>query len=256
MKRAFLLVALAVLLVAAMTSQRMDPAKAPTDHPGTVVVELFTSQGCSSCPPAERVLSTIGSEDFRGRTVIPLAYHVDYWDSLGWRDPFSTARWTERQQQYAQTMKSTQVYTPQVIINGTEQMVGSAERPIHAEIERQLKGGDRGVVSIDDVARRGNTLDVKLHARLDRGVPDADLVIAVFESGLTTAIQRGENANRTLTNDFIVRWQAHAADVHPNADAATTVSIPIAREWGPHLGVAAFLQDPKTLAIYGSAARR
>lgn len=255
MKRVMFLLLLGGLVLAAATSTRMTAAKAPTDHPGTVVVELFTSQGCSSCPPADRLLSAIGSEDHRGRTVIPLAYHVDYWNSLGWRDPFSAASWTERQQRYAQTMKATQVYTPQIVVNGTEQMVGNAERPVRAEIERQLDGGDRGTVAIDNVTRNGNALAVKLHAHLDPGVPTADLVVAVFESGITTAVKAGENANRSLANDFIVRWENRTASVAANADAATTVNIPVDANW-KNVGVAAFLQDPKTLAIYGSAAKR
>lgn len=257
MKRTFFVIVLGLLLIAAVTSTRMTPAKAPTDHPGTVVLELFTSQGCSSCPPADRILSTLGQEDFQGRTVIPLAYHVDYWNSLGWRDPFSSARWSERQRVYAQKLQASQVYTPQVIVNGTEQMAGNAEGAVRGEIRRQLKGGDRGIVTIDDVARHGDKLDVKLHAHLDKDVPRADLVVALFESGVTTAVTRGENANRKLTNDFIVRWEDRATSVRANDDASATVTIPIANDWNTaHLGLAAFLQDPGTFAIYGASMRR
>ena len=256
MKRVLFLLGLGLLLIAAVTSTRLTPAKVATNHPGTVVLELFTSQGCSSCPPADRLLSTLGREDFAGRTVIPLAYHVDYWNYLGWRDPFSSARWSDRQRRYAQKIQASQVYTPQLVVNGTEQMVGNAEHPVRAEIGRQLQGGDRGIVTIDDVARHGNELAVKLHARVDKDVPQADLVVALFESGITTAVRSGENADRSLTNDFIVRWEDRATAVHANADATATVTIPIAKDWNAnHLGVAAFLQDPTTLAIYGSAVR-
>lgn len=244
MKRALLVLIPLILIAAAVVYSKPKHS----DKPGPVVLELFTSQGCSSCPPADRLLSKLGSEDTR---VIPLAYHVDYWNYLGWRDPFSSAQWSNRQRLYAQTMQSSQVYTPQLVINGTDQLVGSSESNVRAEIERQLDRGNRGTVSIEEMTRNGNELTVKLHAQLDHG--NADLVVALFENGITTAVKNGENANRNLTNDFIVRWESRAAEVRGAANASVT--IPIANEW-QHLGVAAFLQDPKTLQIYGSAVKR
>src|SRR5688572_7171166 len=157
--------------------------KAAGGRSRTVVLELFTSQGCSSCPPADALLSRLRREDFGGSTVIPLAYHVDYWNHLGWSDPFSSPRWSQRQNLYARALKSSQVYTPQLIINGAIQLVGSADGAIRAEIERQLGGADRGAVFIDRVALAGNELTVDLRARLDvrtSGGP-ANVVVVLFE---------------------------------------------------------------------------
>ncbi|HKR64908.1 MAG TPA: DUF1223 domain-containing protein [Thermoanaerobaculia bacterium] len=207
----------------------------------TVVVELFTSQGCSSCPPADRLLSRLAHED-----VIPLAYHVDYWNHLGWSDPFSSPRWSERQRAYAQALRTPQVYTPQAIVNGQTQLVGSAERAIRDEIARQRALPERGVVSIERISRVGNELHVDLRAR-----GAANLVVTLFENGITTKVSAGENANRALTDDAIVRWQL------TQSATTTSIKIPLHPSWrADHLGVVAYLQDPRTLAIFGAASRR
>jgi hypothetical protein len=250
------LLAIGVVLFMGCAGEAQSAApRAKTDRPRTVVLELFTSQGCSSCPPADELLSRLRRETFAGGTVIPLAYHVDYWNYLGWSDPFSSAQWSARQRDYAASIPSTQVYTPQLVINGTEQLVGSSERPVRAAIERQLDGRDRGSVSIERLTRTGNHLDVELRAHLDRDPAggNADLVVVLFEDGLTTAVSRGENGGRSLTNDSIVRWQSRAAEVHADGVETTAkVTIPVG---AGRLGVAAFLQDARSRAIFGSAAR-
>lgn len=250
------LLAIGVVLLMGCGSEAQSAApRAKGDRPRTALLELFTSQGCSSCPPADELLSRLRRETFAGGTVIPLAYHVDYWNYLGWSDPFSSAQWSTRQRDYAAAIPSTQVYTPQLVINGTEQLVGSSERPVRAAIERQLEGRDRGSVTIERLTRNGNHLDVELRARLDRDPAGgrADLVVVLFEDGLTTAVARGENARRSLTNDSIVRWQSRALEVKADGVEATAkVTIPIG---AGRLGVAAFLQDARSRAIFGSASR-
>src|SRR5579859_3352081 len=102
----------------------MPQAALPQDQ-GPLLVELFTSQGCSSCPPAERLLNGWGMEQFRAGRIIPLAFHVDYWDYLGWKDPFSQRSFTERQSRYAQALHSDSIYTPQMVVAGKVGFVGS-----------------------------------------------------------------------------------------------------------------------------------
>src|SRR5438045_8210665 len=97
-----------------------------------VVVELFTSQGCSSCPPADALISELSKKQGQ---VIPLAFHVDYWDNAYWRDPFSSHEWTERQMMYARTFKLNSAYTPQMVVNGTKQFVGSNAMAMNAAID-------------------------------------------------------------------------------------------------------------------------
>lgn len=248
-----------VLLVMSCAGEaRSSQTRRGSNRPGTVVLELFTSQGCSSCPPADELLSTLRREDFGGRAVVALAYHVDYWNSLGWSDPFSSARWSQRQREYAQVIRGAQVYTPQLVINGKVQLVGSAEGAIRAEIARQLDGEDRGAVFIDHVVRSGNQVKVDLRARLNATKGGrASVVVVLFEDGITTAVSRGENARRNLVNDAIVRWQDHAVDLDASGvEASASISIPLEDAWrADHLGVAVFIQDARSRAIYASAAR-
>jgi hypothetical protein len=248
-----------VLLLGCTGEAQSASKRASNDPPRTVVLELFTSQGCSSCPPADKLLSKLGGEDFRGGVIVPLAYHVDYWNHLGWSDPFSSPKWSARQREYAASIQGSQVYTPQLVVNGTVQLVGSSERNVRAEIERQFERQNRGTVSIDAISREGNDLEVQLHAKLDRGAVDGpvDVVVALFENGMATAVTRGENASRNLANDYIVRWQSRAFELAPDGtEVAAKVRIPLAAGWrADHLGVAAFEQDPKSRAILGGAAR-
>lgn len=220
-------------------------AQTTNAKPRTVVLELFTSQGCSSCPPADALLSKLQRENIRGATLIPLAYHVDYWNRLGWTDPFSSKRWSQRQNDYARVMHNDQLYTPQLIINGEMQIVGNGEREVRQGIARQLTDNDRGAIAISRVARAGNKLTVDLHAQRE---PNANVVVTLIENDVTTDVAGGENKNRKLTNDAIVRWQGLAK--------GDSITIPIDPAWHvDHMDVVAFLQDPKSLEIYTSAAR-
>ena len=254
MKNAALAILGAVLVM--NCAGEAQPAKR-AGRPRTVILELFTSQGCSSCPPADELLRKLQRERFGGATVVPLAYHVDYWNHIGWTDPYSSARWSQRQNQYARAFKSSQVYTPQLVINGRVQLVGSAEVPIRTEIERQLKDSDLGTISIANVARAGNELHVDVRARLDerQNGPQAKVFVTLFENGATTAVTSGENARRDLSNDAIVRWQNSIADVESNgAEAGGRAVIPLDPGWRTdNLGVAAFIQDTRSLAVYATA---
>jgi hypothetical protein len=243
---------LSAALLATRATPRPEPARVSG---GTVVLELFTSQGCSSCPPADRLLSRIGAETFGG-TVIPLSFHVDYWNYLGWRDPFSSAQWSARQKDYARVIGS-QVYTPQLVVDGASQLVGSSERHVRSEIARRLEVADAGAVVIDAVSFAGDALHVQLHAKLPQRAPGASLVVVLFENGVTTRVTSGENTDRTLTNDFIARSLTRAADVHPaGTDSRVSLDIPIDPGWRrDRLGIAAYLQDPETLEIRGGSVR-
>ena len=115
-----------------------------------VVIELFTSQGCSSCPPAEQLLGKLAHAGTVGnRTVAPLAFHVDYWDDLGWKDPFSLPAWTARQQNYARALGDDRVYTPELVVAGGAGMVGSQWARVEASIMAAPRQHDRLHVAIE-----------------------------------------------------------------------------------------------------------
>jgi hypothetical protein len=124
------------------------PAPAKAAARGPVVVELFTSQGCSSCPPADRLLSRLKRDPRLAGAVIPLAFHVDYWNHLGWSDPFSSQLWSRRQDAYAGAFHSNRIYTPQVVINGRTECVGSDEAQVMRRIREALAAEPAGQVSL------------------------------------------------------------------------------------------------------------
>lgn len=234
----------------------------PAPEPGAphtpVVLELFTSQGCSSCPPADAVLSRLGHDaKLKGR-VVPLAFHVDYWNYIGWADPFSAKGWTDRQYQYAGVWKHDQVYTPQLVVNGHAEMNGADEDRILGEIA-SAETGPAGRVTLVVAPNGAHKLDVDVCAETPQRIDASQLeaVVAVFENGVTTEVRRGENSGRRLVNDFIVRRLERAFSFSPEAGAKQQgrVTVELDPSWNAaNVGVVAFLQDPRTLRIYGAAA--
>ena len=274
-------VALAVTAMGAGGVRGREAAPEPGNiaGQGPVVVELFTSQGCSSCPPADRLLSRLKRDSRLAGAVIPLAFHVDYWNHQGWSDPFSSSLWSQRQEGYAHAFRSNRVYTPQLVVNGRTECVGSSEIEVMRRIHEALAAAPAGVVSLAGPGTAGGgEARLTVTARLLRPVPgpSVDVWVALTESGLTTAVGAGENATATLHDDQVVRRLVKAFSLPSTAAAAGTAgangaagangtggearsaegTLPIDARWNrAALDVVAFLQDPQSLAIYGAASR-
>jgi hypothetical protein len=190
---------LAALAVTALTG---GPALAD-DRPGVAVVELFTSEGCSSCPPAESLLNALDVESRRsGARVYALAFHVDYWNYLGWIDRFSTKAFAERQRVYGQALEGGRVYTPQMVVNGRVAFVGSSRARARAAVAAAL---DRGAqVEVDVEARReGRVARATVNAK---GAPaDATVHVALVANDLRSDVTSGENRGRRLVHRGVVR---------------------------------------------------
>lgn len=183
----------------------------------------------------------------RGK-VIPLAFHVDYWDRLGWRDPYSAPDWSRRQQFYVRALRLTSAYTPQMVVNGSRQFVGTNSGALDAALAEQSQQPPFGSVRVS-LAHAGGAMNATVSATVTSATP-TDVVLAVFEDGATTKVMAGENSGRSIDNDAIVRRLLRVA----TGSVETSVPIPIEKTWTPaHLGVAVFLQDRKTLAIRGAA---
>lgn len=204
-----------------------------------MLLELFTSQGCSSCPPADALLSELGAQP----QVIALAYHVDYWDGLGWRDPFSAPRWSQRQSEYGRALGAGN-YTPQLVIDGRTHVIGSLRPRVAAAIAQAAKHSHEPITLRAKRSARG--LELNYDAGPAR--PDRVVRIAITESGLETVIERGENRGHTMRNDHVVRTLASPPGM------AGELVVPIAPEWRGPLSAVAFLQDENTGAIYGATA--
>lgn len=166
-------------------------ARAAPSTPGVHIVELFTSQGCSSCPPADAVLAELAQR----ADVVALAFHVDYWNYLGWADPFSSAEWTNRQQAYAAKIDH-RVYTPQLVVDGRVGMVGSN----HILADNTLAGSQRPALLAAAAVWKHNQLQLAVTAPANAAV-----WLAFYDRSITTAVPRGENAGATLRTTNPVR---------------------------------------------------
>lgn len=213
-----------------------------------VLVELFTSEGCNSCPPADTLLEELLQEQpIDGVYVVPLSEHVTYWDHQGWKDPFGAQQFTARQQQYGQRFNLDSIYTPQLVIDGTNEYVGS-DRP---SIERALRSAGRQVkpaLTVSGTEANG-TLTVVASGPAVTAEDDAELWVALTEDRLVIDVKRGENANKTLKHSGVVRVLRSAGD----AKRATVVTITVDPAWRrDHLRIVGFVQSRKNRKILGA----
>ncbi|WP_010520718.1 DUF1223 domain-containing protein [Aquimarina agarivorans] len=165
-----------------------------------VVLELFTSQGCSSCPRADQLLKKIAESDQSDR-IITLAYHVDYWDRLGWKDPFSKQEHTEYQYKYGKKFRGNSIYTPQLVINGDQHIVGSDVAALHASLNKINTIPLPLEIKLTNVQKE--TEKISVDYKVKHGVQTLVSFALVLKENLTS-VKRGENRNRVLTNTHIV----------------------------------------------------
>jgi hypothetical protein len=186
---------------AASASEKILSASSATQS--AAIVELYTSEGCSSCPPADHWLSALKPLIGDSLDVVPLAFHVDYWNALGWEDPFSDARFTDRQQRLGRKNQQSTIYTPGFYVNqretrGTRNIMREMQRSNTTDSPWSL--GVSAQLENDDIV-------VTVTGKPNPGMPATsfELFIALYENDITREIGRGENRGRTLTHDFVVR---------------------------------------------------
>jgi hypothetical protein len=218
-----------------------------------VVVELFTSEGCSSCPPADLVLQRLeAGVGVPGAYVIALGEHVTYWDRLGWKDRFSADVFTKRQEDYTWQFRTDSAYTPQMIVNGQAEFVGSDEQRARREI---LKAAQAPAAKVD-LAITGDMINIKTTG-LPAGAKDADVLLAITESRLDTDVQHGENGGRKLRHTGVVRSIASVGRIDNPKDGnyAAQAHYHLDPSWKPeNLKLVVFLQSRKTKKIWGAGA--
>jgi len=211
----------------------------------TALVELYTSEGCSSCPPADRWLSSLG-ERYRAGQVVPLALHVDYWDYIGWKDPYAKREFSQRQRRLSMQQRLALVYTPQVLLQGADfrqwgasQFDGALERinaqPARASLELEIR---RSV---------GNFLDLRVRADAPDAAERASaaLYVAAYENRLESRVTAGENRGEVLRHDHVVlEWQG------PYALGERELKLPLLPKAKlVESGVAAFIQNRRTAEV-------
>ncbi len=235
-----LALALVTGIVALSISAFKASRKAKTDNKGFAVVELFTSEGCSSCPPADELVAKILKED-KNKDVYILAYHVDYWNHLGWKDQFSSAQYSDRQRRYAQLLRLESVYTPQIVVNGRTEFVGSQEGNLRNAIQAGLSKASNDQLTLGSTSMDAGKL--KLQYETKGNSANRELVIAFVQKAAQTNVKSGENGGHVLNHVNIVR-ELNNIELKQQS-GGTTVKLPQgynAQAWE----VIGFLQNTST----------
>ena len=247
-----LLLSAAILcLVSGAAPDAPQPARVP------VLVELFTSEGCSSCPAADDLLRRLVQEQpLAGIEVIGLSEHVDYWNQLGWRDPFSSSRFTDRQELYSVHFDGNGMYTPQAVVDGRFQLIGSDAPKLRDAILAAAKD-PKASVTVQAHAASPERATVAVDVR---DVPpgqrsDLDVMVAVVENGLAIDVKRGENASRRLRHDAVVRFLERAGTLRRDVTSGSFRSeVKLTADWSrPNLRVVVFLQNKSNSHVVGAA---
>ena len=220
-----------------------------------VVVELFTSEGCSSCPPADDLLRRIANtQTDEGATIVALSEHVTYWNNLGWADPFASERFTERQDRYRTRLQLDEIYTPQMVVNGHTQFVGSdagaLRRALHTASQEMAVP-----LRIASLQRDGDLLTLRVQGSSTGGRKPLELWAAVTDDSDQSAVLRGENGGRTLRHAAVVRSLTRVGYLGGAEMQSVHVTLPDAVLRAPAVGhhVALLAQEPDQGIIRGAA---
>jgi hypothetical protein len=268
MKRVFGFLAVVLLGFAlylrAQSTGRSAPAASQIASPTPVVVELFTSEGCSSCPPADAILAKMEStQPFKGVQIIAMEEHVDYWNQQGWVDPFSSGEWTLRQQGYVAAFRQEGSYTPQMVVNGRAQLVGG--RADEAAKAVQDAQSVRAVAVKLSASNAGNAsepnfaVSVGSFAHASPG-DSAEVLLAIIESGLASQVSRGENAGRNLSHASVLRSLRRIGNADARSDSLSfqgDASLKLKPGWKrENLTAVVLVQERKSRRILGAASQK
>jgi len=199
---------LLVLALALAMPAQATPCRAQSAGTTTALVELYTSEGCDSCPPADRWLSSLGARGYAPDRVVPIALHVDYWDYIGWKDPYAKQAFSARQRKMASLARAAMVYTPQVLLQGRDfrhWAAGAFEQEV-AKINAQPA---KARISLLLDPRRPGAFEVEAAAELLDSRPQADaaLYLGAYENKLVSEVKAGENRGKSLAHDYVVlQW--------------------------------------------------
>ena len=240
-------VAFATPLLVAQDARIVDRSR-NLQTQGIAVVELFTSQGCSSCPPADALLKRIEDRvEESDQPIYTLSFHVDYWNRLGWRDPYSSAAATQRQRGYAAAMGSSRVHTPQMIVNGRVEFVGSNQLKANRAINDSLKLKQSVQVSagVKEAEKKRLLVEYELTGAISGKVVN----VAVVDSPKGNSVPRGENSGRVLSHVNIVRSFRSKVITKPTDEIELALPADLTQDTA---SVVVYIQDPKSLAILGA----
>ena len=244
--------AAAVLLLVGATGAAW--AAEPEANRTPILIELFTSEGCSSCPPIDQWAARLDEvQPIAGARVILLSEHVDYWDHDGWKDPFSSAQLTERQAEYSHRLGLSEVYTPQVIVDGDEELRPWKTDEVKASLDRAARAA-AVAVRIDGAAVAGGELTGRIEADGAGQKRDADVYVAVALNRTETDVLAGENNGRKLTNVAVVKALVKIGRLEKGKAFDGAFRLKLWPEADPeNLRVVAFVQEPGPGKVLGAA---
>jgi hypothetical protein len=231
------------ILLAASLQAVAAPAlyQASSSHHRTAMLELYTSEGCSSCPPTDAWLSTLKESD----KVVPLAFHVTYWDYIGWKDPFSDLRYDNRQREIERFNDGSTLYTPQLVLDGKDYRSRSDFWQDIEKIDSQSAPVDLAVSALVNGRRANVTMDINIE---NAPVKEVAMYLAVYENNLSSQVNAGENQGRMLRHDFVVR-QLYGPFIQsqPNGEGRFKQSVGLLENWKrKDLNLVLFAQNPNT----------
>ena len=216
---------------------------------GFALVELFTSEGCSSCPAADDAVAQL-AKDYPERVYI-LGYHVDYWNYIGWNDQYSSPAFTERQRKYGEHFSLSSIYTPQIVVNGQKEFVGSNRSQLKSSVTTAIESASPDDIKLTLAKENATTLRVNYEVNAKEAT---QLNIALVQLNATTSVKRGENKGKSLHHINIVR-ALKSIQVNKDAKGAITYTIPSGLTLND-VELIAFLQDKKELKITAATAER
>ena len=239
--------ALALSVASSLAAPAWAGCDAKSGAKTAALVELYTSEGCSSCPPADRQLGRLPEALDAGALAVPLALHVGYWDAIGWKDPYAQPAFTERQRAHAQARGGASVYTPQFVVGGHD--APSWPGTFAASVRRINATPAAADIRIQAAPTAAGTLAVTAQATSRDAAAPAALYVAVTEDGLVSRVLRGENGGATLGHDGVARaWIGPIAFERGSAAVQRDVALPPG--WNrERLSVVAFVQDARSGAV-------
>src|SRR5215813_6702644 len=247
---------------AAAFTREMEELKNGAPEPGgervPVLVELFTSEGCSSCPPADALLKQLDqAQPIAGAEVIALSEHVDYWNYLGWADPYSSRIFSRRQEEYSDAFGGDKVYTPQMVVDGQREFVGSRVGEAKETIARAATT-PKANVRLTPTQQGTDALTVKIDIENLANISSSktDLMLAITENNLSSNVSRGENSGRKLQHAAVTRWLNPVEDVETtDKGVSATYTVKLDKSWKrDNLKVVAFVQERSSRRVLGAAA--
>jgi hypothetical protein len=239
----------------------IDRAAAPGANP--VIIELFTSEGCSSCPPADRLLAHLQrTQPVPGAQIIALEEHVDYWNDLGWRDPFSSVQFSNRQDDYAHFFRTSGPYTPQMVVDGKSQFVGSDERAALVAVAKaaRVPKAKLDFEQLPDAKADDGTVRLRLQfgpAPNWHAGDLAEVVLAITEDNLSSNVTRGENEGNRLDHRAVVREFRVLGRLDSTGSFSADPQVNLAKDWNREsLRAVAFVQDRSTRDVLAASILR